>query len=284
MTNTAPLRVRARRRLVLGAGVVALAAAAVLATIVAPQGTPVGPDPAAAAVLNHLANRALGRGGADVGPQQYAYFQATEEQTVSPSTPVLPGRVRDGNMQRHTYEQWTAPDGELWFVDDPRQAAEACISHHQPSQGGGPLIGNYEDATAAQLSALPTDPPALRAYLDDHPTGQNRGSRNLFLAISDLVRSGLASANLRAATIRVLADTPDLSVDERARDALGRSAIQVDYPEGSSTETLFFDARTTLVLEDRISDSSHALVYQRVFTQSGVVDRLPSDLPACPTS
>lgn len=264
---------RSRRWQLLGAFAACSVAAAVMAGVLLPSGAPGGPDRAAAAALDRLAVTA-GLAGGSVGPHQFAYVREDSEQTVAAGDPVPPGYTRVGNAQRETTEQWTAPNGRLWFYRALGRT-QPCLSTTE--QTAAP--GEYEDMSAAQLDALPTDPGGLAAYIDGHPSGDNRGATNRYTAVTDLVRSGLAAPALRAAALRVLARTHGIRVDTQARDDAGRPAIRVDKSFNGGVDSVFFDADTSRVLEERTTQGRW--FYRSIVRESKVVGAIPAGLPRC---
>lgn len=255
---------------VLAAGVLAAGAAAVVATLVLPGGSPGGPDAAAAATLDRLAVVA-GTSGRTVGPGQYAYHDGREAQRFSAADVVGGSHA----VTRHRVRTWTARDGDSW------QLQGRCLRHWPDDGSATPAGGNYDGLDAARYATLPSTPDALAGYLDAHPSGDNRGTLNRFVSVSDLVGSGLTTPKLRAAAIRVLAQSDGITVEPSARDALGRDAIEVDYTYvgGATVSSLFFAPRTSALLESE-SRVDGRVDYRDVVRASRVVDSLP-DRPAC---
>jgi hypothetical protein len=257
-----------------------VAAAAVAVGVLLPAGGPGGPNAAAAATLNKLSVIA-GSAGGSVGPRQFAYVREDSEETLSPAeatAPPLPGETRVGNLSRTTGEQWTAPDGTEWRTV-ALDGGQSCLAKHL-HVANPPGDFNYENLSAPELAQLPTNQDQLAKYIDTHPTGDNRGTINRFRVVGDLLRSGLASPALRAAALRVLAQTDDLTVATDSHDAAGRPAIRVDYSFGYGIESLFFDANTSRVLEEQTTQDQW--LFRAVVQESKVVDSISSALPPCP--
>jgi hypothetical protein len=256
------------------------AAAAVAVGLLLPAGGPGGPDAAAAATLNELSTIA-GSAGGTVGETQFAYVLEDSEQTMSDgeaATPVLPGETRVGDLSLDRGEQWTSPDGTVWRKV-ALEGGQSCLAKHMhvPSPAG---VYDYEDMSAPELAQLPTDPDHLANYIDAHPSGDNRGTVNRFRVVSDLLRSGLAVPALRAAALRVLAQTDGLTVSTDAHDAAGRPAVRVDHSFGYGVESLFFDTNTSRVLEEQTTQDHY--LFRALVRESKVVDSIPSGLPLCP--
>lgn len=256
------------------------AAAAVGVGLLLPAGGPGGPDTAAAAPLDKLA--VIAKVADDVvGPGQFAYVLEDSEQTMSraeATTPVLPGESREGNLSLSRGEQWTAPDGTQWRTVFLAGGQSCLAKHDHVVTAGGPF--DYANASAPELASLPTDPSELASFIDAHPAGDNRGARDRFTVVGDLLRSGLAGRDLRSAALRLLAQTSGLTAATDAHDAAGRPAIRVDYSFGYGVESLFFDARTSRVLEEQTTQGQY--LFRAVVRESKVVDSIASGLGRCP--
>jgi hypothetical protein len=111
--------------------------------------------------------------------------------------------------------------------------------------GGAPL-------TYAQIRALPTDPDELKAYLIKLDAAGRDGTwtpdqiakwrvEMLFTQSWTLLSQLPVSPAVRAATYRMLAGLPGLTVTEKVRDAKGRTGAGISYAyrnaDGSSVET-----------------------------------------------
>ncbi len=261
--------------------VAACAAAAVAAGgLLLPAGAPGGPDAAAAAALNKLAAVA-GSAGGFVGADQFAYVLEDSEQTMAADeagTAVLPGESRAGDLSLDKGEQWTSPDGTVWRTV-ALEGGRSCLAKHlHVANSGG--VSDYENLSADELTQLPRDPDPLANYIDRHPAGDNRGDRNRFLVVGDLLRSGLAPPALRVAALEVLAQTTGLTVATDAHDAAGRPAIRVDYSFGYGVESLFFEASTSRVLEEQTTQDQY--LFRALVRESRIVDSLPNGVPLCP--
>jgi hypothetical protein len=167
---------------------------------------------------------------------------------------------------------WWRGDGQTWVLQ-PVEGAPRCLDHFDNT--GDAAQGAYQDLPATDLAALPTDPQALAAYVDAHPSGDNRGKANRMVVAADLLRSGLAKPELRAATLRMLGSTPGVSVDYDARDALGRPAVRVDAATENGRTSLFFDPGSS-----QLDEEQYGVQTRSVVERSAVVGSLPS-LPEC---
>lgn len=126
--------------------------------------------------------------------------------------------------------------------------------------------------TLAQYRAMPTDPAKLRALLLAQAEQQQKQAEQaerkkhirvpqetsddlVFEQASDTLWNPLVGPALRSALYKVLAQTPGVVVDSRARDMTGQPAVEisrVDNPAGEDTAT-FEDPATGRVLESLFS-------------------------------
>jgi hypothetical protein len=263
---------RRHRRVALAsiAGIAAAITATVVLPTVLPAGTPGGPDQASATPLDRLAD-AAGRQHQSVAADQYAYVRTELEGSTTVVT-MHHGTIQVSVHGRQLEEEWTAPDGQTWVMQSAGRSPR-CLHHFDNT--GDAAQGDYEDLPATSLEALPTDPQALAAYVDSHPSGDNRGTTNRMVVAVDLLRSGLAKPELRAATLRMLGSTPGISVDYNARDALGRPAVRVDAATDNGLTSLFFDPASS-----RLNEEQSGVRTRSVVETSAVVGSLPS-LPTC---
>jgi hypothetical protein len=155
-------------------------------------------------------------------------------------------------------------------------------SHGYPSTGK--VFTRRYSPTAAQFTAMPTEPAALRAALISqwdsqvgpaaHPvrkTGRPTpvpipitvsDNDKVFQQASDLLWYPLVSPALRSALYKVLAAVPGVTVNRAARDSLGKPAIEVSrtdtsgLPHGKSdgiTYATYESPTTGRVLESTIT-------------------------------
>jgi hypothetical protein len=101
--------------------------------------------------------------------------------------------------------------------------------------GAAPARGTY-----AFLASLPTDPARLRAWIYQHPDGQNQADTQAWTDIGDMLREMLVPPKLAAALYRVAATIPGATVVPRAKNAVGRTGVAVSR----SGAALVFDPKT----------------------------------------
>jgi hypothetical protein len=237
-----------------------------------------------------------GEQGGTVGPHQFAYTSLVYVGPYRDSVyPLMANETRVGDQVQQTVKQWTAPSGDFWMYKwclrkHPADYREPLSNNPNPMT---PEYGAYTNVSSKALATLPTDPTKLATFIDTHPSGGREGTAGRFSTIADLLRSGLASPQLRAASLRVLAQSDGIDVSTGVRDSLGRSVIRIDHTTrervksrffhryGNVTESLLFDPRTSRVLEEQGGLSGH-VVPGTIVKESSIVDSLPKGLNACP--
>jgi hypothetical protein len=203
----------------------------------------------AAYVLSHAASAAAASSRPVPRPGQYIYVTSV---TTYVSTEI--GRSGEKSWLYKTSRQiWQSVSGQraglLQIVDrgnvklpwGPVPPADtgnpAGWTSLPPSScpGAAPARDTY-----AFLASLPTDPGRLRAWLYQHPDGQNAGDAQAWTDIGDMLREMLVPPKLAAALFRVAAAIPGASVVPHATNAIGRAGVAVSR----SGLELIFDPRT----------------------------------------
>ncbi len=190
---------------------------------------------------SHFSGATLSR-TAGVGPHQYAY-KADHAYSVGAN-----GRTTSEPQERN--ETYVAPGGKTVSLRHSGAKSECYIFGHS----GSP---NFQNATAAWLAGLPTDPDALNRYMVSHVSGSSSRDEAVFVAVGDLLREddGLASPKLRAALVDVLSRSHLITVHAGVRDALGRPSVRVDFMDqqrrAGELDSLYFDPTSFRLLEER---------------------------------
>jgi hypothetical protein len=259
----------------MGGGIAAAAAAAVAIPALLPAGSPGGADPAAARALHRLAAVAAGGPDLHIGPGQYIHLVLTSHQNPTPGQPTVDSR----------YESWTDSAGRTWQVRDDRMdyggSARPVTSHEvwliEPGHGIGTL------PTQRELEALPTDPDQLRRYLLDHGQQANSTDERIFLGVGDILRGGMAPADLRAAAIDVLAHLRHVTLGDITVDANGNPVQEFVFEDEATRPderwALLFDTRTAQITEERY-EFDGKLHARGDVTGLRVVDSLPPSVRA----
>ena len=247
-----------RRWIAIGTVVVGAAAAAVLASTLLPARAPGGAQPAAAAALERLAGTVLAAPADLAGPHQFRH--------------VVQRNVQNGVVQ--VQESWIAADGRVWRRD--------AWGHQVNYWLFPPGAGTLSEPTPAFLAGLPTDAAALQRYLREHVTGSMSTDEAVFVAVADILRGNFAPAGLRAAAIRVVERTPHVTNAGDTRDALGRTALHIEFTDQrirpGETYSLLFDPTTAMLLEER--DSGAGTTFVGTVVKADIIDAVPDAVRA----
>jgi hypothetical protein len=251
--------------------VMAITMAAIVAVVISvllPTNGPGGPGRANAAELEHLA--VIAGSGPTVEAGQYDFVSKVGMQD--------PGAR--GGIDRWVEQYWTAADGETWGDTNRAPAGEFCIHRFPPPADSAEL----EDPGTGFLATLPTAPEALAAYFQSHVEGSTSRDEAVFVAVSDILRTGRAIPALRAELFRVLEDTGHVYVTEDARDSRGRAEVRVDFIDEQQRhgeiQSLYFDPDTARVMDEVLSANGHT-AFSSVTTRSAVVAKVPQLLLDC---
>lgn len=266
-------RQRPRRRLAFAAiGVTAAGIVAAVGGIVLPANSPGGPETAIAAPFQRLQSAALHDPQPAVGAGQFSYL-ASESYTLKDGRLVMPKSLN---------KDWTTPNGDSWNWHS-EDGLTNCSS--------GTLQGTRTFGNADQqfFDSLPTDPETLNTYMRSRVTGSNSKDEAVFVAVEDVLRTagGLASTQLRAAFIGVLARTDHVTIREDARDALDRPATRVDFEDqkrrsGEMTSLYFAPSTSQLTQVQSSNTDGSGRRSVNVVTSQSIVDSLPSSMKSCP--
>ena len=248
-----PTRTYVRRTLVLAG---ALAASIALGVTTIDLGDrEIGAPSAAASVLERAADVTIATSDPVVGPGQYLRITTIERGWVSPmdltdlgsdGKPVYWERLRT----QHTWVPYDRDD--LWIFDEESVVTDRVSTdaprpgtdepHHTWSAAGGRSTNwhehtRYEDAD--WYASLPRDPTRLLAQLLDEGHDYAPVEHHVALdeAVTPILTSGLAPADIRAALFRALADEPQVRIVDGITHVDGRAAIALHM--GYAQELLF---------------------------------------------
>lgn len=266
---------KARRRrfrvgvLVAGAVAASIAVGAVRLNL---GGHEVGATPAAAVVLERAAKATLAGAEPVVRPGQYLRITLVEQgwaTTSGADREILKGN--DGRLvvhqERRTRTIWVPHDPSYdWiFRDgaevlghnsaDPRYQyqAEPTRTWAQPGWShpdGRTYIKTYDPAWYA---SLPRNPQQLLDRLTSESSAEGSGLAYWFQEVySEVLRSGIAPADIRAALFEGLADTPGMEVQDDVTTLDGRSGVAIGAR--GSTWQMVFDQATGRYIGERATD------------------------------
>jgi len=269
-------RERRGRILTLTATTAALGTAAGVVALVPRQAAPnPGAHPARPAITLTAAQRTLYR---------LSSLAATASPGQGQGQYVVMREIQDNYQRTSVIDSRT---GDVWtFQKGAGVPAELPVARH-------------DSPTQAQFAAMPTDPAALRALLisqydqqqkradaamaaqlkqkDRILRGQHRPAiKPLRLTADDkvfeqanlLLWNPLVPPALRSAVFRVLAATPGVRVNSRARDDRGRPAVEISWFDRVTSDTLatFEDPSTTRMLEQTDTAAPAGVNGHRTYT------------------
>lgn len=305
--RTDVLRIRRRRRARIAMLVAGTAAASIIFGVarVNLDGQQIGAPSAAAAVLQRAAEVTLAQDDVVVGPGQYLRVRLVEQ---SWSSRADGGKIANGadgrpavSEERRTRTLWIPHDiGRHWTISsrtvvvrnnttDPtlQDIGEPSITVSEASWADthqGRYIQTYDPAWYA---TLPRDPAELLKTLRTQSGAEGHGTEYNFTEIySEVLRSGLAPADIRAALFKGLAELPGMRVQNDVTTLNGRRGIAIGF--GRSTFQMVFDAATGRYIGERATnpnfptvpglDADKTIWLTSVTTD--IVDRAPHGVPA----
>jgi hypothetical protein len=195
---------------------------------------------------------------------------AGEEKPTTGRTASGPADPTDSS----TRESWIDPGGQIWARQRP--GAESATEYYLFRPGG-----YLNSPTPTQLRTLPAVGPSLFGFLDGHVHGSSSREEAVFSAISDIFRSYLPTAGLRAGLVDAAGLNPSTTV-ERTADPRGRDAVAITFTDrtvGSAcTDTIFLDASTLELIAEVSACGGNS--YLATTDLPTVVGSLPADVAA----
>jgi hypothetical protein len=248
-----------------------------LAVIVGSGVVPVGrgPDPAAAAVLNGVAQVAASQPAVS-GPG-YRHTKSEGAYLVgiggSPDRPngiwaLMPVSreiwvAADGSgrlIQSRGEPTWYGPADRAAWLDTGIELPEASRSDTRFGPASGVAPGTPRSWPGSlyyePIDALPTDFGALRQVIDDRAAATGGATDyERFTIIGDMLRETVGAPALRAALYRVAAGLSGVVAIGSVTDRAGRSGIGVamsndQSSRGPERRTLIFDPQTSMLLAE----------------------------------
>ncbi|GLW09630.1 hypothetical protein Misp01_47590 [Microtetraspora sp. NBRC 13810] len=303
----ARIQARTRRRVPWKAGVAGLAVAAALTTaIVVPNlGTHAVPATQATLSGNSILLAAATR--AEAAPTG-SYWHVKRQYTMRWDK-LYGGKGHTYRLETSTLtEQWVSTDGRVWsghkqLATRPLDEAawrrdgaptewkvEDGVYSTAPGEGrlsaveeGGPFRLGGEDLTLTQLRELPTDPAALtesaRRAIRAGGVEEDSVSDRVPTTLAALLYELPTTPEVRAAAYRALATLPQVTVEEGAKDPLGRPGVSVSFPLQHDQPTrgrLIVDPGTSMVLTYEITHAPGKGDRTEVVLASGWTDAKPA--------
>ncbi|MFF2777363.1 CU044_5270 family protein [Streptomyces sp. NPDC058052] len=284
VSRRGPLAGRRRYVAVLGGAAVAGALVLALASLPAPPASPARPaSPASVALLERAALAAAAAPAVPVRGDQYAYVEVVGHTTVLSENAV-------GGMDRRVERE----DVERWMPVDGTRPTQERKNGRRVQVPGSPGNGGFASPTYAFAASLPSDPDALLSLIrEDAVRNHGPGSdsttgpdQETFVAIGDLLRSGVVPPATTAALYRAAARVPGVVTLPGAVDAAGRSGVAVARVHDGERDEWIFDTTTgrclgtrTVLTRESAWGGPGTVVASVAVVGQGIVDE-PGQVPA----
>jgi hypothetical protein len=238
-------RPRARRMILVaatGAGVLGLAAVALVLTIQPAHRTASPGAPTAAQLLARIADAAARQANPAVGDNQYEYVKVTVR-TAGEKEHFI--RDKQGNVIGNYFTPtgtYSQAQTETWspVADVCRDGMSRSATGQEErftAKGPGvkcPDSGGLNDPTYRLLQSLPTDPRTLLNLINTEEKGHGPGpAAEAFTTIGDLMRGQVVPPQVSAALFRAAALIPGVTVVPDAMDVAGRPGVAVAFDSHS---------------------------------------------------
>jgi hypothetical protein len=260
----------------------AAASATVLALVAGLVFLQSGNEPVASAAARELNSAADKIGASDepVGPGQYRYV-ATHAWYLQ--TDAVSEDKQFSYFEEHLVETWVPADwrqewlrresltGKRQWVEGteeearqagmrppPRRTTEdgaPCGGFSAALEGIDPCApGNWEQVTVGFMESLPRDPKQLYDQLREVEERDHGGSDVSYRMLShaaEMLHTGLAPADLRAALYRMLGMVPGLRITEKVANLDGREGIAFGVARGDQRLDVIIDPATGQYIGER---------------------------------
>lgn len=293
-----------RKRIALFSGVSALAAGALVTTLVFTDvlglaGWQGGADAAAASALSDAAAAAIENSDPVVGPGQYLKVD-TEA--------VFMGQVQNADWENFAYletqnlQMYVPADrSDEWvLVTEPRaaikvfgegfeeEAQESALAGFEEEEISRAPYGGFYNSKPRdwRLDELPHDPQRLLNYVYRVTAGHGvSADGQAFDFISTTLRTGVVPAELRAALYRAVAGIPGVEITDEAATLNGRTGVAFGREEKDGfLHEIIIDPDTGLLIGERIVqlvDSKFVPVYAgEVVGWTALTTTVVDDAPA----
>ncbi|TFB51975.1 CU044_5270 family protein [Cryobacterium tagatosivorans] len=191
-----------------------------------------------------------------VGPNDDPKNLASRSVFLTPSTSTL---YMPADKSGEWVWQRTALKPDTFFSEKAKVYALDQWKHLGPDERTGTFRapdGNFDGSPwlGEDLAAMPSDPGALLSYFYETSNGgSNSPEENAMVRISDVLRSGLAPAELRAALYRAFAMIPGVTVVERSATLNGQVGVAIGRqdPTRDFRQDIIVDPATGLLIGER---------------------------------
>lgn len=229
-------------------------------------GQHVGASPAAAELLERAAKVTLRQSDPVVGPGQYlrkTLVQQTWNERVGSDGKPFAFQTRWTMQIWIPYDRdkdWVRRERTTFVSSTSREAAERVRNEAKQTDGTWMLPSWSNKAGKSYIemydpdwyATLPRDPQKLMAKLKGEDQGDGSSTDYYFGEVfSEVLRSGLAPADIRAALFRGLAETPGMKVVHNVATLDGRRGVAISYGKGMQ---MVFDQKTGAYIGERATD------------------------------
>jgi len=213
------------------------------------------------------------------GPGSPQVAQALDRLAAAvPAKPVIP----DGSYELTVYEDWgiAQSDNGPYSYATVRSTWTAADGWSWARQTGDdpafyifrPAPRNYD------LNAIPADPAVMEVYLRARVMGSSSVEEALFEAVKETLVFTPTPAATRAASIRMLASVPGVTVTENTTDPKGRPATKVAFNDeqhrAGIVNAIYVDPATTQVIAELQTQNGEPY-YTCIYTERRIVPSLP---------
>jgi hypothetical protein len=286
-----PRRLATRRPVTIATA--ALAATVVLVVGLLSSGSAVGPSPALAAVLQHLAQ--IAANGPSLVPGAGQYLNVDSISRSASFAGFADGKTCITYGIDHR-QAWTAADGSGLLRDTSGTATftspgdrALCLSKAPKAEfsaGASNLWfadGCFQLGPTNDMQALSTDPRTLLRQMRKLDGGPQTAAED-FVHVGDFMRGTDARPALRAALYRAAALIPGVRLLGMVRDHLGRRGLGVALTHHGDSNELIFNPMTAALLGERSTGKAPGSSSWTVYLGSHVVRRVPYRSPVALTS
>lgn len=202
----------------------------------------------------------------------------------SPATVVAADGTDRTSVREDTRYYPADPGGEVIWVDVSAFDGTTAVEAHGPDFGTP--AGLARRLGLSDLGELPRDPDALRRFFRDRYTGGSASpGEDLFVQLTDALRTPGLPADLRSALISAIADAPGARVEPSVTLSDGRTGVGLRRAEPlrmGQAQEIVLDPVTGEVIGERslagfgVGDLGASRVVSETTTTTTIVDEAPT--------
>jgi len=266
-------RTVARRFGLVTVGIGAVAAALIVTGVIVPAGGNGGATAQAAGFLTSAALATIETSDPVVAPGQFLRIETTQVSGVSDGTREAPMYqsaamhvlyIPEDRSDTWVWERHDLPSIGYFTGEgkaaaarsdaDPDRYADSDLNGVLRSEAGAFYGGSPK--TGEPYADLSRDPETLRDHLyDEYRGGSSSIDEDVWVRITEILSSGEAPADLRAALYRTMALLPGVTIIENEATLDGRTGVALGYTEPARgsiwRDEIIIDPATGLLIGDR---------------------------------